>query len=53
MLLLVILQHNFSVLLLIAKEDIKKAFETGAFNNCGKYVEDVTKILDKMLDTDV
>ena len=38
---------------LLTQEDMKNAFETGAFNNCGKYVEDVSKILDKMLDIDV
>ncbi|TFH09768.1 MAG: C_GCAxxG_C_C family protein, partial [Candidatus Thorarchaeota archaeon] len=38
---------------LLTQEDMKKAFETGAFNNCGKYVEDVSKILDKLLDLDV
>lgn len=37
---------------LLTQDDIKKAFDTGAFKNCGKYVEDVGKILDKMLDTD-
>ena len=38
---------------LLTQEDIKKAFETGAFKNCGKYVEDVGKILDKMINADV
>lgn len=38
---------------LLTQEDLKKAFETGAFDNCPKYVEDVTKILDKLLDIDV
>lgn len=38
---------------LLTQEDTKKAFETGAFDNCGKYVEDTTKILDKLLDIDV
>lgn len=38
---------------LLTQEDVKKAFETGAFDNCPKYVEDVTKILDKLLDIDV
>ncbi|MGY5880408.1 MAG: C-GCAxxG-C-C family protein [Candidatus Thorarchaeota archaeon] len=34
---------------LITEEDVKQAFATGAFNNCAKYVEDVTMILDKLL----
>jgi len=34
---------------LITEEHLKQAFETGAFNNCPKYVEDVTGILDKLL----
>ncbi len=34
---------------LITEENIKQAFETGAFSNCPKFVEDVTVILDKLL----
>lgn len=34
---------------LLTDEDIKHAFATGAFDNCPKFVEDVTKILDKLL----
>jgi C_GCAxxG_C_C family probable redox protein len=35
---------------LLTDADMKHAFETGAFDNCGKYVEDVASILDKLLD---
>ncbi|TFH09504.1 MAG: C_GCAxxG_C_C family protein, partial [Candidatus Thorarchaeota archaeon] len=38
---------------LLTDEDVQQAFKTGAFANCPKYVEDVGKILDKMLDDDV
>jgi C_GCAxxG_C_C family probable redox protein len=38
---------------LLTEEDIQKAFKTGAFDNCTKYVEDATKILDKLLDIGV
>ena len=34
---------------LLTDEDIKMAFKKGAFDNCPKFVEDVTKILDKLL----
>jgi C_GCAxxG_C_C family probable redox protein len=34
---------------LITGEDVKQAYATGAFDNCAKYVEDVTKILDECL----
>ncbi len=34
---------------LLTDEDIKHAFAIGAFDNCPKFVEDVTKILDKLL----
>ena len=34
---------------LMKDEDVKHAFSTGAFDKCPKYVEDVTKILDKLL----
>jgi C_GCAxxG_C_C family probable redox protein len=34
---------------LITDEDIKHAFETGAFDNCSKYVEDVSLILERLL----
>ena len=34
---------------LLTDEDVKHAFATGAFDNCPKFVEDVTKILDKLL----
>ncbi len=34
---------------LITDEDIKQAFATGAFNNCPKFVEDVTVIMDRLL----
>ena len=34
---------------LITEENLKQAFENGAFNNCSKFVEDVTVILDKLL----
>lgn len=30
-------------------EDIDHAFKTGAFDNCSKFVEDITVILDKLL----
>jgi C_GCAxxG_C_C family probable redox protein len=29
--------------------DIDHAFKTGAFDNCSRYVEDITKILDRLL----
>ena len=38
---------------LLTEEDLQQAFKTGAFDNCTKYVEDATKILDKLLDIDV
>ncbi|MHA1138181.1 MAG: C-GCAxxG-C-C family protein [Candidatus Thorarchaeota archaeon] len=38
---------------LLTEEDVQQAFKTGAFDNCTKYVEDVTKILDKLLDIEV
>ncbi|MHA1576495.1 MAG: C-GCAxxG-C-C family protein [Candidatus Thorarchaeota archaeon] len=38
---------------LLTEEDLQQAFKTGAFDNCTKYVEDVTKILDKLLDIEV
>ncbi len=31
---------------LTTDEQIKQAFATGAFDNCPKYVEDVTKLMD-------
>ena len=34
---------------LLTDEDVKHAFKTGAFDNCPKFVEDVTMILDKLL----
>ena len=34
---------------LLTDEDVKHAFATGAFDNCNKFVEDVTKILDKLI----
>ncbi len=34
---------------LITAEDLKKAFDTGAFKNCSKFVEDVSVILDEYL----
>ncbi|MHA1909329.1 MAG: C-GCAxxG-C-C family protein [Candidatus Thorarchaeota archaeon] len=34
---------------LISDEDVKKAFETGAFKNCPKFVEDAAVLLDKHL----
>ena len=34
---------------LITDDNVKLAFATGAFNNCPKFVEDVTVILDKLL----
>ncbi|MHA1934606.1 MAG: C-GCAxxG-C-C family protein [Candidatus Thorarchaeota archaeon] len=33
---------------LITDEDVKQAFKNGAFDNCPKFVQDVTKILDKL-----
>ena len=30
-------------------EDIDHAFKTGAFDNCPKFIEDITEILDKLL----
>ena len=33
---------------LLTDEDIKMAFKKGAFDNCNKYVKDVTRILDKL-----
>jgi len=38
---------------LLTEEDLKQAFKTGAFDNCTKYVEDVTKILDKLIASDL
>ena len=35
---------------LLTHEDVQQAFKTGAFDNCPKYVEDVTVIMDKLLD---
>ncbi|MFW9802475.1 MAG: C-GCAxxG-C-C family protein [Candidatus Thorarchaeota archaeon] len=34
---------------LLSDDDVKRAFEVGAFKNCSKFVEDVSKILDRML----
>ena len=34
---------------LITEKDLKQAFETGAFKDCPKYVEDVALILEKFL----
>ena len=34
---------------LITDEDVKQTFNNGSFDNCPKFVEDVTKILDKLL----
>ncbi|MHA1964060.1 MAG: C-GCAxxG-C-C family protein [Candidatus Thorarchaeota archaeon] len=34
---------------LLTDEDIKQAFAKGSFDNCPKFVDDVTKILDKLL----
>ncbi|MFW9956223.1 MAG: C-GCAxxG-C-C family protein [Candidatus Thorarchaeota archaeon] len=34
---------------LLTDDDVKRAFATGAFKNCSKYVEDVAKILDDLL----
>ncbi len=34
---------------LITDEDIKQAFAKGSFDNCPKFVEDVTVILDRLL----
>jgi len=35
---------------LITDEDIQHAFESGAFNNCLKYVADVAKLMEKFID---
>jgi len=35
---------------LITPEDLKHAFDSGAFNNCSTYVEDVAKIMEKLID---
>ncbi|MHA2202659.1 MAG: C-GCAxxG-C-C family protein [Candidatus Hodarchaeales archaeon] len=40
-----LINHN-----LITKDDLKQAFEKGAFNNCPKFVEDVSMMLEKLLD---
>ena len=34
---------------LITEDDIKQAYQTGAFNNCPKFVEDVAMMLEKLL----
>jgi C_GCAxxG_C_C family probable redox protein len=34
---------------LFTDEDVKHAFQTGAFNNCDKFVEDAALLLDKLL----
>lgn len=34
---------------LITEEDVKQAYATGVFDKCPKFVEDVTKIMDKLL----
>lgn len=34
---------------LITEADVKQAFANGSFDNCPKFVEDVTKIMDKLL----
>lgn len=34
---------------LITDEDVKQAFETGAFQNCTKFVEDAAMLLEKLL----
>ena len=34
---------------LVTEDDLKQAFESGAFDNCPKFVEDVTVILDNLL----
>ncbi|MGY5876161.1 MAG: C-GCAxxG-C-C family protein [Candidatus Thorarchaeota archaeon] len=34
---------------LITEEDLKQAFENGSFDNCHKFVEDVTVMLDRLL----
>ncbi len=35
---------------LITDEDVKQAFAKGSFDNCPKFVEDVTKIMDRLLE---
>ena len=35
---------------LITEDDVKQAFATGSFDKCPKFVEDVTKIMDKLLE---
>jgi C_GCAxxG_C_C family probable redox protein len=37
---------------LLTEEDVKHAFKTGAFDNCSKYVEDVAKFLDTLLNAE-
>ncbi len=39
-----LIDHN-----LMTDDDLKQAFATGAFDNCPKFVEDVTVILDRLL----
>ncbi|UCE10518.1 MAG: C_GCAxxG_C_C family protein [Candidatus Thorarchaeota archaeon] len=34
---------------LISDEDVSQAFKTGAFDNCSKYVEDTSELLEKLL----
>lgn len=34
---------------LITEEDVQQAFKTGSFDNCPKFVEDVSMLLDKLL----
>ena len=34
---------------LITEVDVKQAFANGSFDNCPKFVEDVTEIMDKLL----
>ncbi|MFW9793787.1 MAG: C-GCAxxG-C-C family protein [Candidatus Thorarchaeota archaeon] len=34
---------------LITDEDVQKAFKTGAFDNCPKFVEDASVLLEKLL----
>jgi C_GCAxxG_C_C family probable redox protein len=34
---------------LLTDDDIKRAFEVGAFKNCSKFVEDVSRILETLL----
>jgi hypothetical protein len=34
---------------LVTDEDVQKTFKTGAFDNCSKYVEDATKLLEQLL----